>query len=52
MSNIRFLGIYEEEIDKAVNLSELAMKREGFTEKEIEEMRYGFGTVRRMWRLE
>ena len=38
MSNIRFLGIYEEEIDKAVNLSELAMEREGFTEKEISEM--------------
>lgn len=38
MSNIRFLGIYEEEIDKAVNSSELAMKREGFTEKEIDEM--------------
>ena len=38
MSNIRFLGIYEEEIDKAVNSSELALKQEGFTEKEIEEM--------------
>ena len=38
MSNIRFLGIYEEEINNAVNTSELAMKREGFTEKEIEEM--------------
>ena len=38
MSNIRFLGIYEEEINNAVDTSELAMKREGFTEKEIEEM--------------
>lgn len=38
MSNIRFLGIYEEEINNAVDISELAMKREGFTEKEIEEM--------------
>lgn len=38
MSNIRFLGIYEEEINNAVELSESAMKREGFTEKEIEEM--------------
>ena len=38
MSNIRFLGIYEEEINDAVDTSELAMKREGFTEKEIEEM--------------
>ena len=38
MSNIRFLGTYEEEINNAVNTSELAMKREGFTEKEIEEM--------------
>lgn len=38
MSNIRFLGIYEEEIDKAVNSSELALKQEGFTEKEIDEM--------------
>lgn len=38
MSNIRFLGIYEEEINEAVNSSELALKREGFTEKEIDEM--------------
>ena len=38
MSNIRFLGIYEEEINNAVDLSELALKQEGFTEKEIEEM--------------
>ena len=38
MSNIRFLGIYEEEIDKAVELSELAMKHEWFTEKQISEM--------------
>ena len=38
MSNIRFWGIYEEEINNAVDTSELAMKREGFTEKEIEEM--------------
>lgn len=38
MSNIRFLGIYEEEIDKAVDSSELALKQEGFTEKEIDEM--------------
>ena len=38
MSNIRFLGIYEEEINNAVDISELAMKQEGFTEKEIEEM--------------
>lgn len=38
MSNIRFLGIYEEEINNAIDTSELAMKREGFTEKEIEEM--------------
>lgn len=38
MSNIRFLGIYEEEINNAVDISELAMKREGFTEKEIKEM--------------
>lgn len=35
MSNIRFLGIYEEEIDKAVNSSELALKQEGFTEKKL-----------------
>ena len=40
MSNIRFFGIYEEEIDKAVNSSELALKQEGFTEKEIDEMNY------------
>jgi len=38
MSNIRFLGIYEEEINNAVDISELAMKQEGFTEKEIKEM--------------
>ncbi len=38
MSNIRFLGIYEEEINNAVDTSELALKQEGFTEKEIDEM--------------
>lgn len=38
MSDIRFLGIYEEEIDKAVDSSELALEQEGFTEKEIGEM--------------
>lgn len=38
MSNIRFLGIYKEEINEDVDLSELAMKQEGFTEKEIDEM--------------